>query len=103
MDADRSDPLRGFRDCFALPEGVIYLDGNSLGPLPRATAPALGDMIERQWGERLIGGKIARLIGAGAQEVIAADATSANLFKLIVAALGLDPARKTVVSELGNF
>jgi kynureninase len=114
---DAADPLRGFRDRFVLPEGVIYLDGNSLGPLPRATAPALGDMIERQWGERLIrswnegwidapmriGGKIARLIGAGAQEVIAADSTSANLFKLIVAALGLDPARKTVVSELGNF
>jgi kynureninase len=114
---DAADPLRGFRDRFALPEGLVYLDGNSLGPLPRATAPALADMIERQWGDRLIrswnegwidapmriGGKIARLIGAGAQEVIAADSTSANLFKLIIAALGLDPARKTVVSELGNF
>ncbi|MDB5703187.1 MAG: kynureninase [Sphingomonas bacterium] len=114
---DAADPLRSFRDRFALPEGVIYLDGNSLGPLPRATAPALGDMIERQWGERLIrswnegwieaprriGGKIATLIGAGADEVIVADSTSANLFKLIVAALRLDPKRKTVVSELGNF
>ena len=78
---DAADPLRPFRDRFALPEGVIYLDGNSLGPLPRATVPALSDMIERQWGERLIrswnegwidapqriGGKIARLIGAKAE------------------------------------
>ena len=114
---DAADPLRPFRDRFALPEGVIYLDGNSLGPLPRATVPALSDMIERQWGERLIrswnegwidapqriGGKIARLIGAKAEEVIVADSTSANLFRLIVAALRRDPARKTVVSELGNF
>jgi len=114
---DAADPLRGFRDRFALPEGVIYLDGNSLGPLPRSTAPALTDMIERQWGERLIrswnegwieapqriGGKIAPLIGADADEVIVADSTSSNLFRLIVAALRLDPARTVVVSELGNF
>jgi len=114
---DAADPLSPFRDRFALPEGVIYLDGNSLGPLPRATVPALSDMIERQWGERLIrswnegwieapqriGGKIARLIGAKAEEVIVADSTSANLFRLIVAALRRDPTRKTVVSERGNF
>ena len=114
---DEADPLGPFRDRFVLPEGVIYLDGNSLGPLPRLTVPALSDMIERQWGERLIrswnegwidspqriGGKIARLIGAKAEEVIVVDSTSANLFKLIVAALRLNPGRKTVVSELGNF
>ena len=114
---DAADPLRCFRDRFALPDGVIYLDGNSLGPLPRSTAPALTDMIERQWGERLIrswnegwidapqriGGKIAPLIGADADEVIVADSTSSNLFRLIVAALRLDPARTVVVSELGNF
>ena len=114
---DAADPLRSFRNRFALPEGVIYLDGNSLGPLPRATVPALSDMIERQWGERLIrswnegwieapqriGGKIARLIGAKADEVIVADSTSANLFRLIVAALRRDSSRNTVVSELGNF
>jgi kynureninase len=116
-ERDAADPLRSFRSRFALPEGVIYLDGNSLGPLPRATVRALSDMIERQWGNRLIrswnegwieapqriGGKIARLIGAKAEEVIVADSTSANLFRLIVAALRLDPTRKTVVSELGNF
>ncbi len=115
--ADAADPLRHFRDRFVLPEGVIYLDGNSLGPLPRATAPAMADIISRQWGQRLIrswnegwidapqriGGKIARLIGARADEVIVADSTSVDLFKLIVAALRLDPSRKTLVTELGNF
>ena len=114
---DAADPLRCYRDRFVLPEGVIYLDGNSLGALPRATAAALGDAVARQWGERLIrhwnegwidapqrlGAKIAPLIGAKPNEVIVADSTSANLFKLIVAALRRDPARTVVVSELGNF
>ncbi|RUN78078.1 kynureninase [Sphingomonas sp. TF3] len=114
---DAADPLRGYRDRFALPEGVIYLDGNSLGPLPSDTAPALADMAGRQWGERLIrswnegwidapqriGGKIAALIGAEPDEVIVADSTSVNLFKLLVAALRHDPARRTIVSETGNF
>lgn len=114
---DAADPLRGFRDRFALPEGVIYLDGNSLGPPPRATAAAIADMVDRQWGDRLIrswnegwidaprriGDKIARLIGAQPGEVIVCDSTSVNLFKLIVAALRLDPSRRTVLSEAGNF
>jgi kynureninase len=114
---DAADPLLPYRDRFALPEGVIYLDGNSLGPLPRATAPALADMAERQWGDRLIrswnegwidapqriGGKIAQLIGAHPDEVVVADSTSVNLFKLLVAALRHDPARHTIVSETGNF
>ena len=114
---DAADPLRPNRDRFLLPQGVIYLDGNSLGPLPRTTAPALADMAQRQWGDRLIrswnegwidapqriGGKIARLIGAHADEVIVADSTSVNLFKLLVAALRHDPTRHTIVSETGNF
>ncbi len=114
---DATDPLRGYRDRFALPEGVIYLDGNSLGPLPRATAPALADMAQRQWGERLIrswnegwidapqriGGKIAALIGAEPDEVIVTDSTSVNLFKLLVAALRHAAPRTTIVSETGNF
>ena len=114
---DAADPLRSYRDRFALPEGLIYLDGNSLGPPPRTAAPALGDMVERQWGERLIrswnegwidapqriGGKIATLIGAHPDEVIVADSTSVNLFKLLVAALRHDPSRHTIVSETGNF
>ncbi|MDH7976003.1 kynureninase [Sphingomonas sp. AR_OL41] len=114
---DAADPLRRLRDRFALPDGVVYLDGNSLGALPRATSAAIGDAVDRQWGERLIrswnegwidapqrlGAKIAPLIGARPDEVIVADSTSANLFKLIVAALRRDPARSVVVSEQGNF
>lgn len=114
---DVADPLREFRSRFALPDGVIYLDGNSLGPLPRAAATMIADMVDRQWGERLIrswnegwidapqriGDKIARLIGAQPGEVVVCDSTSVNLFKLIVAALRLDPSRGKVVSEAGNF
>ena len=114
---DAADPLAGFRDRFVRPEGVIYLDGNSLGPLPHATVAAGADMLTRAWGERLIrswnegwidapsrvGAMIAPLIGADADEVIAADSTSVNLYKLIVAALRLDPSRNVVVSEAGNF
>lgn len=115
---DAVDPLAGFRDAFALPEGVIYLDGNSLGPLPRAAAEALADTTHRQWGDRLIrswnegwidaperiGAKIARLIGAGHEEVIACDSTSVNLFKLLTAVLlTLPEGRRTVLSEAGNF
>ena len=114
---DAADPLAPCRDLFALPAGVIYLDGNSLGPLPRATAPALADAAERQWGGRLIrswnegwidapariGAKIAPLIGAAPDEVIVGDSTSANLYKLLVAALRHYPARRTIVSESGNF
>ncbi len=116
-ELDAADPLAPYRDRFALPEGVIYLDGNSLGPLPKATVAATSDLVTRQWGERLIrswnegwidaprrlGGMIAPLIGAAADEVIAADSTSVNLYKLVVAALRLDPARRVVVSEAGNF
>ncbi|MEG3182194.1 kynureninase [Sphingomonas sp. LT1P40] len=114
---DAADPLRHLRDRFLLPDGVIYLDGNSLGPLPRATVAANRDLIDRQWGERLIrswsegwmeapqriGSKIAPLIGADSDEVIVTDSTSVNLFKLIVAALQRDPARNVIVTELGNF
>ena len=114
---DEADPLAATRAQFALPEGVIYLDGNSLGSLPRATRDAMADMVDRQWGERLIrswnegwidapariGGKIAGLIGARTDEVIVGDSTSANLFKALVAALRIDPERRVVLSEAGNF
>ncbi|RHW17919.1 kynureninase [Sphingomonas gilva] len=114
--ADAADPLRACRDRFALPEGVIYLDGNSLGALPAATPARQADLVERQWRDRLIrgwnegwieaprrvGAKIAPLIGAAPHEVIAADSTSANLFKLIVAVLQAGE-RRTVLSEAGNF
>jgi kynureninase len=114
---DVADPLAGYRDRFVQPQGVIYLDGNSLGCLPKATVAAGADVMERAWGQRLIrswnegwidapqrvGAMIAPLIGADADEVIAADSTSVNLYKLIVAALRLDPSRNVVVSEAGNF
>lgn len=114
--ADAADPLAHCRSRFALPEGVIYLDGNSLGALPVATPSAQSDMVERQWRDRLIrgwnegwieaprrvGAKIAPLIGAQPHEVIATDSTSANIFKAIVAVLQASE-RRTVLSEAGNF
>lgn len=119
---DAADPLADHRARFTLPDGVIYLDGNSLGALPRATPAALAKVVEAQWGEGLIrswnpsamgpgwfdaahriGGKIAPLIGAAPHEVIACDSTSVNLFKLIAAALAMRPGRKIVLSEPGNF
>ncbi len=115
---DAGDPLRGYRDRFALPEGVIYLDGNSLGALPRAAAAQVASIIEGEWGRQLIGGwsragwleaparvggKIARLIGAAPHEVVAADSTSVNLFKLTTAALQARPGRPVILTETGNF
>ena len=114
---DATDPLAARRDDFLLPEGVIYLDGNSLGALPKATPAALADVATRQWGDRLIrswnegwidapqriGAKIAPLIGAAADSVIIGDTTSTHLFKALVAALRSNPARHTVLSEAGNF
>jgi kynureninase len=122
-DFDAADPLAGYRARFLLPEGVIYLDGNSLGALPRATPAVMAHVIAEEWGEGLIrswngadfggagwfdaasriGGKIAPMIGAAPHEVIACDSTSVNLFKLIAAALAMRPGRKVVLSEPGNF
>ena len=116
LDAD--DPLGGFRDRFALPGGVIYLDGNSLGALPIATTGRIADAVRREWGEGLItswlgadwvtapqriGDKIARLIGASKGEVIACDSTSVNVFKALCAALSLKPERRVILSEKTNF
>ena len=115
--ADAADPLRGYRERFHLPEGLVYLDGNSLGPLPKAAVAKLDATIREEWGEELIrswnsrdwigapqrvGAKIAGLIGARPNEVIVADSTSVNLFKLLVAAARLSD-RKTLLSESGNF
>jgi kynureninase len=115
---DAADPLAPFRARFALPDGVTYLDGNSLGALPRATAARVRTVLEREWGEGLIrswnsadwinaprrvGAKIARLVGAKPHEVIVADSTSVNLHKLIIAALRARPGRHAVLSEPGNF
>lgn len=115
---DREDPLRPFHDRFELPPDTVYLDGNSLGALPKATRQRIADVVSREWGQGLIrswnqcnwieapqriGDKIAKLVGAEAGEVIAADSTSVNLFKLISAALAARPSRSSVLSEPGNF
>ena len=115
---DAADPLAGLRDRFLLPDGVIYLDGNSLGALPKATTTRLEQVVRGEWGDGLIrswndaswidlphrvGARIAPLIGAQPHEVIACDTVSVNLFKLIAAALAMRPGRKVVLSEPGNF
>lgn len=115
---DAGDPLADYRERFLVPEGVIYLDGNSLGCLPKATPARIEQVVREEWGQDLIrswnsagwidmparvGAKIAPLIGARPHEVIACDSTSVNLFKLISAALALRPDRNVVLSEPGNF
>ena len=119
---DAQDPLRSLRDLFALPTGTIYLDGNSLGVMPRTTPARVADVVTREWGTDLIqswnkagwfampqavGDKIARLIGAGAGEVVATDSTSINLFKVLSASIAIAkadaPQRTRIVSERSNF
>ncbi len=120
---DQSDALAHARERFSLPEGVVYLDGNSLGALPVATMERLGTSVQQEWGEGLIrswnqagwitlpqriGEKLAALLGAESGEVIATDSTSVNIFKLLAGALALpdvanDPARTVILSERGNF
>ena len=119
---DQQDPLRALRELFDLPPGVIYLDGNSLGVLPRATPARVAQTIHQEWGQNLIkswnsagwfnlpqrvGDKIARIIGAQPGEVVAADSTSINLFKVLSAALHIAaadaPHKRTIVSERSNF
>ncbi len=115
---DQADALAHCRARFQLPEGVIYLDGNSLGAMPRAVAPRMAQALEQEWAKGLIrswndagwypapqrvGARIAPLIGAAANEVIVADSISVNLFKVLVAALRLRPGRVKILGELGNF
>ena len=115
---DRLDPLARFRAEFDLPDGVIYLDGNSLGPLPHRTKTRIREVSEHEWGTRLIrgwtesgwmelptrvGDKIARLVGAPPGTVVVADSTSVNLYKALSLALAVDPRRGLLVSDRGNF
>jgi len=119
---DTSDPLRALRDHFAIPEGVIYLDGNSLGVMPKAAAARAAEVVIQEWGQGLIGSwnsagwfnlpqrlgnQIAPLIGAGADEVVVTDTTSINLYKVLAAALSIAaqdaPERRIVLSERSNF
>ncbi len=119
---DAQDPLRPLRGQFSLPPGVIYLDGNSLGAMPKSAAARVAAVVAQEWGVDLIrawntagwfdmprrlGDKIARLIGAGPGEVVATDSTSVNLYKVLSAALDIAakdaPGRRVVVSERSNF
>ena len=119
---DAQDPLRSLRDQFDLPSGVIYLDGNSLGVLPKTAPARVAHAVTHEWGTDLIkswntagwftlpqrvGDKVARVIGAQAGEVIAADSTSINLFKVLAAALHIakadHPHKTKIVSERSNF
>jgi kynureninase len=115
---DKNDPCAAYRSAFDLPPGVIYLDGNSLGPLPRETRARLARVVDQDWGVGLIrswneagwieaparvGNKIARVIGARPGEVVVADSTSVNLFKLMVAAARLRPGRGVILLEEGDF
>ena len=122
LDQDARDPLAPLRAQFALDRvdaaGVIYLDGNSLGVLPKAAIDRAREVVETEWGVGLIrswtaagwidlseriGDKIAPLIGAGAGEIAVADSTSVNVFKALAAAVALNPGRSRILSERLNF
>ncbi len=119
---DAAHPLHVLRDLFDIPAGVIYLDGNSLGVMPKTAAARAAEVVTQEWGQGLIrswntagwfslpqrlGNRIAPLIGAGPDEVVATDTTSINLFKVLSAALSIAaqdaPERKVIVSERSNF
>ena len=115
---DRDDPLAAYRKLFALPDGIIYLDGNSLGALPKSVAPRMAAVVAEEWGRDLItswnvhdwidlprrvGNKIAPLIGAEPGTVVAADSTSINIFKLLSVALQQRLERRVILTEAGNF
>ena len=115
---DASDPLAFARERFSLPEGVIYLDGNSLGALPKAAPAALAEAAERQWGEDLISSwnkhewidwpttiaaKLSPIVGAKPNQLLIADSTSVCLFKLLAAAVRARPGRGTIVTQQANF
>jgi kynureninase len=122
LERDAQDPLRLLRDQFTLPDGVVYLDGNSLGAMPRSAAAKVAQAVTEEWGQGLIrswnsagwfelpqrlGDKIGTLVGASAGTLVATDSTSINLYKVLSAALhiaALDaPERRVVLSERSNF
>ncbi|MDX3894245.1 kynureninase [Pusillimonas sp.] len=117
-DLDAADPLARYRERFLLPEGVIYLDGNSLGPASHAALAALDSAARSEWAEGLIrswntagwfdmpisaGNRIARLVGAAAGQVAVCDSVTVNLYKVLRAAMGLRPGRRTIVAEASSF
>jgi len=115
---DAADPLAFARDRFRIPDGIIYLDGNSLGALPAETAGRLIRTVEREWGDDLIASwnkhgwidwpariaaKLAPIVGARPEELLIADSTSVCLFKLLAAAVHARPGRKTILTRRRNF
>jgi len=117
-EQDIADPLKQYRNRFDLPEGIIYMDGNSLGPLPIGVSDRVARVVSEEWRSNLVkswnsadwinlptrvGAKIAPLIGAKPHEVVMADSTSVNLFKVAAAALKMRPGRCEILSEPGNF
>jgi kynureninase len=117
---DATNPLRHCRERFLLPEGVTYLDGNSLGALPAAVPDAMQDAVRRQWGSGLIGSwfaedaawwglpqrlgdRVGRLLGAGEGQTVVGDSTSVQIFNTLTAAARLRPDRKLLLTDAGHF
>lgn len=119
---DAQDPLRALRERFALPQGVIYLDGNSLGAQPKAAAARVAEVVTQEWGQDLItswnkagwitlperlGNQFAPWLGVGQGELVFTDTTSINLYKVLSAAARIAredaPGRKKLISERSNF
>tara|TARA_B110000908_G_scaffold27263_1_gene31918 strand:- start:29 stop:1264 length:1236 start_codon:yes stop_codon:yes gene_type:complete len=115
---DKHDQLAPMREKFCLEEDLVYLDGNSLGVLPRATADHISQVVTQQWGNGLIrswnthqwmekptklGDKVAQLIGSKKAQVLVCDTTSVNIFKLAAAAVKMRPGRSKLITEIGNF
>ncbi len=115
---DRQDPLASYREQFVIDDpDLIYLDGNSLGRLPKSVSARMQKAVEEEWGADLIRGwnkgwwesparigeKIAHLLGAAEGQVVVGDHTSINLFKLATAALTLHPEKKRIVTDTFNF
>jgi kynureninase len=115
---DANDSLATKRDEFDLKKGLIYLDGNSLGALPKSVKARINQVVEHEWGQDLIkswnqhewidlpqhvGEKIAKLIGAAPGQVICCDSISVNLFKVLCSAMQLNPERSVVLSTTDNF
>lgn len=118
LAADEADPLAYARARFRLPDGITYLDGNSLGALPVGVPQAVADTVDREWGQDLIGSwnsngwwtlptrvgdRIGALVGAAARQVMCGDSTSVQLFQALVALARLRPGRRTLITDGGNF